>query len=105
MLMLTSCTIRVDPDSGSILNTLCRIKRAMRSYRSFLALCAAAMLLISVGHTQEQPGPEDDCQEQADDTCVTPLKRALQTLGTYATSPLRWKGQEWLEFGGVVGAI
>jgi membrane-associated phospholipid phosphatase len=63
------------------------------------------MLLISVGHTQEQPGPEDDCQEQADDTCVTPLKRALQTLGTYATSPLRWKGQEWLEFGGVVGAI
>jgi membrane-associated phospholipid phosphatase len=69
----------------------------------------AVLLLPRIGQGETLPVPGDDshgdCDAQTDDACITPVKHALQTLGAYATSPLRWDGREWLEFGGAVGVI
>ncbi len=54
---------------------------------------------------QQQDQEQDQPQQPGQQSCPTPLSRALGAVEAYVTAPARWDRADWLYFGGAVAAI
>ena len=82
--------------------------RALRSFARGRPVWACAVgLLLSITPLLPQSAwaQADDCDQDTDPNCPTPLSRSLDAIKAYVTAPLHWTGTDWLYFGGAIAAI
>jgi membrane-associated phospholipid phosphatase len=68
-------------------------------------LIVMVFFFAPAAHAQQVSTPDGNCEKDRYGDCMSPLLRALQTVGDFVTAPIHWQSPQWVEFGGALAAI